>query len=278
MEGGRTLTFRNHTVGAAAAAGASEEPQAFNPKEDFINRPRIRDIGRWHVTNFVKFASESLPAGTSILDAGAGECAYKEYFSHCEYVSVDLAIGEDRWNYNNLDYIAPLDNLPFADASFDAVLSTQVLEHLEYPREAVKELFRVLKPGGKLFLTAPMAHSEHQAPYDFFRYTSYGLKSICEQAGFGEIIITPLGGLFTRWAYEIPRIIALFPSAGLKKGRIRFKGFMLLPLRGVCFLAVRLTQMGFLCLDRFDKEKKFPFGWSLTAQKSGFKSKSGAAV
>ncbi|WP_114679280.1 class I SAM-dependent methyltransferase [Desulfotruncus alcoholivorax] len=259
------MIFHNKTAGAAA--GTPEDTFSIPVNEDFTNMSKIRDIGRWHVTNFVKFVSESVSPGAIILDAGAGECAYKRYFSHCEYVSVDLAIGEDRWNYNNLNYIAPLDNLPFDDASFDAILNTQVLEHLEYPRLAVKELFRVLKPGGKLFLTAPMAHEEHQVPYDFFRYTSYGLKSICDQAGFSEIIITPMGGMFTRWAYEIPRIMSLFPSAGIKKGKIKFKGFVLLPLRLVCFLAVRLTQMVFLWIDQLDKEKKFPFGWSLIAQK-----------
>jgi len=270
------VTFHNNTTGAAAGTPEDnlsrpgfyfKESQAIKLNDDFVNMSRIRDIGRWYVTSFVKFVSESVPPGAIILDAGAGECTYKRNFSHCKYLSVDLAIGEDRWNYNNLDYIAPLDNLPFDDASFDAILNTQVLEHLEYPREAVKELFRVLKPGGRLFLTAPMAHSEHQVPYDFFRYTSYGLKSICEQAGFSEIRITPMGGMFTRWAYEIPRIISLFPSAGIKTGKFKFKGFVLLPFRLVCFLAVRITQMVFLSIDQFDKEKKFPFGWTLIAQK-----------
>ena len=270
------MTFSNNEVGAAAgmtgtsisrAAFNFDESKAIKSNEDFINKSRISDIGRWYVTNFVRFVSESLPPGTTILDAGAGECAYQSYFSHCKYISADLAVGDNKWDYSNLDYIAPLDNLPIDDASFDAILCTQVLEHLEYPREAVKELFRVLKPGGKLFLTVPMAHSEHQVPYDFFRYTSYGLKSICEHAGFGKIIITPLGGLFTRWAYEIPRIISLFPSAGIKTGKIKFKGFVLLPLRLVCFIAIRITQTVFLSIDHFDKEKKFPFGWSLIAQK-----------
>ncbi|MCG8402009.1 MAG: methyltransferase domain-containing protein [Firmicutes bacterium] len=249
------------------AAGKTQGALGGNTGKDFVTASKIRDAGRWYVTNFVKLVSAGVPPGASILDAGAGECAYKGYFAHCRYVSVDLAVGEAGWDYSHLDYIAPLDDLPFADASFDAVLSTQVLEHLEYPRAAAKEMFRVLKPGGKLYLTAPMAHCEHQEPYDFFRYTSYGLKSIFEQAGFKQIAIAPLGGLFTRWAYEMPRIMLLFPSAGLKKGRINLKGLMFLPLRAVCFLAVRLTQALFLSVDGLDKQKKFPLGWSLIAQK-----------
>jgi len=62
--------------------------------EDFTNKPKLKDIGRWYVTESVKKVSDSLPCGTTILDAGAGECAYKKLFSHCKYISVDLAVGE----------------------------------------------------------------------------------------------------------------------------------------------------------------------------------------
>jgi len=166
-----------------------------------------------------------------------------------------------------LDYIAPLDDLPFEDSSFEAVLCTQVLEHLERPGKAVKELYRVLKPGGKLFLTAPMAHKEHQVPYDFYRYTSFGLKSICKNAGFSEITITPFGGMFTRWAYEFPKMLSVFPGIGIKTGKLQFKGIIFLPVKVICLFIVRIIQISFLFIDRFDKTKDYPFGWSLIAQK-----------
>jgi ubiquinone/menaquinone biosynthesis C-methylase UbiE len=140
--------------------------------EDFTTRRKIADIGRWFINEFVEHVSGELPVGCSILDAGAGEGAYKKYFRHCNYKAVDLGVGDERWNYGNLDYVAPLHDLPIEDYTFDAILCTQVLEHLEYPRESVEEFYRVLKVGGKLYLTAPMAHVEHQTPYDFFRYTS----------------------------------------------------------------------------------------------------------
>src|SRR5262245_40469135 len=146
--------------------------------EDFTRYSRLGDVGRWHVNRFVERVAAQLPAGTRLLDAGAGECAYKKYFAHCDYKSVDLGVGNLEWAYENLDYVAPLDQLPLADDTFDAALCTQVLEHLEQPRACVKELYRVLKPGAQLYLTVPMAQSEHQVPYDFFRYTSYGLRSI----------------------------------------------------------------------------------------------------
>src|SRR5437773_2389759 len=115
--------------------------------EDFTKRPKLQDIGRWYVTEFVAGVAGSLPPETLVLDAGAGECAYKKYFSHCRYKAVDLAVGDNEWNYENLDYVAPLHDMPIEDGTFDVILSTQTLEHLEWPRESVREMHRVLKPG-----------------------------------------------------------------------------------------------------------------------------------
>lgn len=235
--------------------------------EDFSTRRKLYDLGRWYVTRFVENVAKSLPAGSSILDAGAGESVYKKLFCHCNYKAIDLAVGESRWNYANLDYVGPLHEMPIEDGMFDAVLCTQVLEHLEWPRESVKEMHRVLKPGGKLYMTVPMAHPEHQTPYDFFRYTSYGLESICKHAGFQEVKITPLGGLWVRWAYELPRGLPIFPPTGLRSRKPKILGIALLPGRVVALGIVRLLQVIFLWLDRFDKEKNDPFGWACEARK-----------
>ncbi|HUW29074.1 MAG TPA: class I SAM-dependent methyltransferase [Sulfuriferula sp.] len=235
--------------------------------EDFSTRRKLQDVGRWYVTRFVENVAKSLPTGSSILDAGAGESVYKKLFSHCNYKAIDLAVGESRWNYANLDYVGPLHEMPIEDDVFDAVLCTQVLEHLEWPRESVKEMHRVLKPGGKLYMTVPMAHSEHQIPYDFFRYTSYGLESICKHAGFHDIKINPFGGLWVRWAYELPRGLSIFPPDGLRGKKPNIPGIALLPAKVVAFSLVRLLQMVFLWLDGFDKKKNDPFGWACVATK-----------
>lgn len=236
--------------------------------EDFSKRSKIRDVGRWYVTMFVKETASKLSAGSSVLDAGAGESVYKNLFSHCEYKAIDLAVGESKWNYANLDYVGPLHEMPVEDGIFDAVLCTQVLEHLEWPRESVREMHRVLRPGGVLYMTVPMAHAEHQIPYDFFRYTSYGLRSICAHAGFDEIEVKPFGGLWARWAYELPRSLSLFPSVRNNDGKVQFLGFALFPIKGLSFIFVRLIQTLFLWLDQFDKKRNFPFGWWCIAKKS----------
>jgi len=236
-------------------------------REDFTDRSKLEDLGRWHVSRFVRQAASALPPGSLLLDAGAGECAYKTEFPHCRYFAVDLAIGEESWNYANLDCLARLDQLPFRQGCFDAILCTQTLEHLEWPRESAREFFRVLKSGGRLFLTAPMSHAEHQMPYDFFRYTSAGLRSICAGAGFRRAEVVPLGGVFTRFAYELPRVLTFIPGTGLRSGSFRLKGLLLFPLRALAWTFVRLLQLLFLLAEPFDRVKNDPFGWSVTAQK-----------
>jgi ubiquinone/menaquinone biosynthesis C-methylase UbiE len=69
----------------------------------------------------------------------------------------------------------------------DAVLSTQVLEHVADPLSVLAEFFRVLKPDGRLWLTAPFVWYLHEEPYDYYRFTSHGLRFLLERAGFIEI-------------------------------------------------------------------------------------------
>ena len=235
--------------------------------EDFSKRGKLEDVGRWFITRFVEDVAKNMATGISILDAGAGESVYKKHFSHCNYKAIDLAVGESRWNYANLDYVGHLHEMPIENEVFDAVLCTQVLEHLEWPRESVKEMHRVLKPGGKLFMTVPMAQDEHQIPYDFFRYTSFGLNSICKHAGFREVHVTPFGGLWVRWAYELPRALSIFPSAGILSDKPTALGIALLPIKAIALLGIRFFQVIFLLLDKLDCKKNDPFGWSCVAIK-----------
>jgi SAM-dependent methyltransferase len=237
-----------------------------NPNEDFTEQARLADVGRWFVNGFVKRIAGEIAPGARVLDAGAGESSYKRFFAHCDYKSVDLGVGDSNWDYSNLDYVAPLTDLPVEDNTFDAILCTQVLEHLERPLASLCELHRVLKPGGRIYLTAPMAHAEHQTPYDFFRFTSFGLRSLLARAGFGQVEIEPFGGMFTRWAYELPRALGVFPPARVN-GRLRLAGLIALPLKAAAFACVRATQIALLDLERLDTQKNDPFGWAVIATK-----------
>src|SRR5262249_17529345 len=78
--------------------------------------------------------------------------------------------------------------------SFDTVFSTQTLEHVEQPHQAMAEMARVLLPGGYLILTAPQSWRLHEKPYDFFRYTRFGLQYLVEQNGLRVVHLLPQGG------------------------------------------------------------------------------------
>lgn len=123
----------------------------------------------------------SIPAGQRILDAGAGQLQYKRFCSHLEYVSQDFAHYDGRgdgaglqkgtWDQSQLDIVSDITGIPEPDASFDAVMCIEVLEHLPDPVGALRELARLLKPGGTLILTAPLCSLTHFSPY--FYYTGY---------------------------------------------------------------------------------------------------------
>lgn len=114
-----------------------------------------------------------------VLDVGAGSInRYGKYFKFDKYVRMDHAHGE------KVDAIGSADSIPFPDESFDSVVCTQVFEHLENPEKSAREIYRVLKPGGYLLLTVPQTNELHEEPYDFFRYTKYGLASLFGSAGF----------------------------------------------------------------------------------------------
>ena len=162
---------------------------------------------RKKILNFIKQNSKKIKNDESVIDLGAGELRYKRYFSHCNYKSQDLGVGDEDWYFNDIDIKSPIYDVPVEDNSFDYIVCTQVLEHLEYPDKAFLEFYRILKPGGKVLLTAPLGQGEHQVPYDFFRYTQYGLKSLGERSGLKLTYIDPHGGIFINLEYILWRAI-----------------------------------------------------------------------
>lgn len=148
---------------------------------------------------FIQRAAAELAPGSSILDVGAGDAPYRELFAHASYLTCD-------WEHSIYkpdrppDIVATASNIPLDVASVDAILSTQVLEHVAEPSSVLAEFFRLIKPGGRLWLTAPLAWYLHEEPYDYYRYTSHGLRFLLERAGFIEIEISPLNDAFSTTA------------------------------------------------------------------------------
>ncbi len=129
----------------------------------------------------------NLPAKYTLLDLGCGSKPYKSLFNGAtQYTGLDIVPGPE------VDVVGNAWDLPFADHSVDVVISTQVLEHTEKLEATVKEIQRVLKPGGHVFISAPFTFQEHGMPYDYWRFTQSGLRSAF--ANFTIEKITPLQG------------------------------------------------------------------------------------
>lgn len=224
------------------------------------------DAESFGIVEFLKFAAKQIKPSEIILDAGAGDCKYRKYFNHAKYISTDFDFIFDEKQKNIHDFICDLHNMPKPDNYFDSIICTQVLEHVEYPQKVVNEFYRVLKPNGKLFLTAPQGWGLHGEPYHFFNFTKYGLDSIFKNAGLEIIFIKPRGGIF----WFIGKILRILPdylynqqcgikgkSALIWKKKVIF--FVLLP---VTLVLKYLIPLFFFYLDRFDKRQAWTLGYA----------------
>lgn len=121
-----------------------------------------------------------------LLDVGCGSKPYKVISSATTYIGLEIDSEENR-KTKNADFYYDGKNMPFSAEEFDSVLCNQVLEHVFNPSEFLDEINRVLKISGQGLFTVPFTWDEHEQPYDYARYTSFGLKHLFEQHGF-EVI------------------------------------------------------------------------------------------
>jgi SAM-dependent methyltransferase len=212
----------------------------------------------------VEDTARTVAPGSRLLDAGAGEGPYRPRFAHVRYVALDDRRGDAEWDYRGLDAVGDLRHIPFRDGAFDAVLCTETLEHLTDPQDVVREIARVLRSGGRLFLTAPLNFREHQEPHDYFRYTRHGLRLLLERAGMRPVSIEPEGGYFRMLGDKIqPAHRHLFG-----KDRALVWKVLFLPLHPVSLVLFTIVAPA-LCalLDPLDRRRKHTTGFHVVAEK-----------
>lgn len=126
----------------------------------------------------------------NVLDIGCGQSPYRFLLdeSKTRYFGVDI-VDADKFDYENSD-VTPFNgkDIPFENDKFDAVICTEVLEHVEYYQYLIDEMYRVMKPGAKGIVTIPWSARYHYIPYDFFRYTPSSLKTMFAKFSEGKII------------------------------------------------------------------------------------------
>jgi len=183
----------------------------------------------------------------SLLDVGCGEMPYRYLFES----SVSRYVGIDRnGSEGSRNIIGDACHLPIKSASFDTLLSTQVLEHLPEPEIFFREANRALRLGGHLILTAPQAWEVHEAPHDYYRYTRYGLRHLAEKAGFRVMVLQPRGGFFALLGQML--ITQLRMQNGLVEK-----------------VAQRVIARVFKFLDRRNPMKDDTVGYVMVAKKEG---------
>jgi len=153
-----------------------------------------------------------------LLDVGAGNQPYRDLLvrnaSINNYTALDLA---DNGPYAKGDVSWDGVRMPFKDSSFDSAMATEVLEHCPEPIVTLREIHRVLKPGGLFFFTVPFVWPLHDAPNDEFRYTPWSLDRLLRQAGFSHVHLWPTGG----WNAALAQSIGLWVRRAPMNERLR---------------------------------------------------------
>lgn len=173
---------------------------------------------------FIVSELRAINDGSIILDAGCGSQRYRQLCTRFIYKGQDfgeytvddkLTIGDKSvggdlgYQYGPLAYQGDIWNIDEKNDTFDAILCTEVFEHIPYPIETINEFSRLLKPGGKLILTAPNACLRHMDPYFFYSgFSDNWYKKILEDAGLSIEILKPVGDYYRYMAVEVARTIS----------------------------------------------------------------------
>lgn len=132
-------------------------------------------------------------SGHVVIDVGCGEQPYRPFMQGFrQYVGFDSIDAPDRGDH--ADVLGDALALPFRAGCADAILCTEVIEHVTDPAGMLAEFARVLGPGGSVVLTVPFTWQLHDEPHDYWRFTEFGLRLIFERAGFRVIELRPVNG------------------------------------------------------------------------------------
>lgn len=195
----------------------------------------------------------------TVYDLGCGERPYEDFILQYanQYIGVDWS---NTLHDLKADIVADL-NQPLSmidDESADTVFSVSVMEHLCEPQNLLNESFRILKPGGVMLLQVPFQWHVHEAPYDYYRYTEYGLKYMFTKAGFSEVQVTPNTGF---WSTVVLK--TNYHSLRFIRGPRPLRGFLRMCAIPFWFAAQYMAYG----LDKIDRHPNETAGYTVVAVK-----------
>ena len=236
-----------------------------NPDYIFLSKNRPASYFspmHWHRHSFMKKALKDIPKNATVIDVGAGTKPYRQlinsrtpyYCAQDLHASAQNKVGVEQ---EAVDFVSSAEHMPIPSGSFDYAICTELLEHVTSPTGVMKEISRILKPGGKVIVTVPMIIGEHQQPWHFQNLTRYGLAQLSHESGLSLDTISPRGG----YGSVMAALIRFMPGNLLRGQRI----FVRVPLSLFVYLISPLTSILFPLLfiqfDLLDKEKAYTLGY-----------------
>lgn len=150
-----------------------------------MGRPANAQWYNWYATGLLERAVENMTRGLSgdvVIDLGCGEQPYRAMLGGFRrYVGFDSPLHPD--SAARADVFGDATALPFRAGCADAVVCTEVMEHVPDPAAMIAEIVRVLRPGGQLVLSVPFTWHLHDEPHDYWRFTEFGLRRVLEAGG-----------------------------------------------------------------------------------------------
>jgi SAM-dependent methyltransferase len=212
-----------------------------------------------------------------LLDVGCSERPYGALFAPyvTRYVGLDyppalLDKQPELWEIldrakRSVDIFGDGRRLPFADASFDTVLSTEVLEHVMVPGAVVREMARVLRPDGRLLITVPFLQPLHELPSDYYRYTPASLRKLVEESGLVAERIEPRGN----YAAALGALGAQYLLRAFGSKQRQSDGSVIPSAWKSVFVfpAAALLQIAFYLLSKLTRDEAGTLGYCVVARK-----------
>ncbi len=191
------------------------------------------NLDRYSIRTVIfKALKEILPVlSGKLLDIGCGKMPYKSYI--LENSKVSSYVGLDIESAKAYDALIKPDitwdgvKMPFDNDSFNCAFGTEVLEHCPDPEMVLKEVYRVLKPGGLFFFTVPFLWPLHEVPHDEYRYTPFSIKRHLNKAGFNDVTLKATGG----WHASMAQMLGLWVKRSvIPKSKRKFLLYFLKPI------------------------------------------------
>ena len=195
-------------------------------------------------------------ASGGMIDIGCGEKPYQRLFA--PYVTEHIGLDHETTLHSKsqVDLWGTAYDVPAEDESFDTLLCTAVLEHLEEPDRAIKEASRVLKKGGYAIYAVPLFWHLHEEPRDFYRYTKYGLKYLFEKNGFEIVDLKPLSGFLVTFGQELVYYLWRFRKGGKLNPLWWIIPVIGMGIQGICY-----------SLNKLDHSEGFTWMYLVVAKK-----------